>query len=125
MAASSRAARKRVSVISSVKCLPTLRRPSTLPTRTAMRAWPRRGRFARAGAGARVASAREHPAIAARHHARDREPLADLLDLRRQGLGVPGVAFKHFDRDGAAVAVGQEPEDDLQLVALAIARVAE
>ena len=68
---------------------------------------------------------REHPAVADQHHARDREPLADLRDLRRQRLGIPGVACEHFDRDRAAVPIGQQPEDDLQLVALAIPRVAE
>jgi hypothetical protein len=51
--------------------------------------------------------------------------LADLLDLRRQGLGIPGVAFEHFDRDRAAVAVGQQAEGDLQLVPPPFARVAE
>jgi hypothetical protein len=71
------------------------------------------------------AGVREHPAVANQHHARDRESLADLLDLRREGLGISGVAFEHFDRDRAAVPVRQEPEDDLELVPPPIARVAE
>jgi hypothetical protein len=71
------------------------------------------------------AGVREDPAVADQHHARDREPLADLLDLRRQRLGVAGVAREHFDGDRTAVPVGQQPEDDLPRVALAVARVAE
>jgi hypothetical protein len=43
----------------------------------------------------------------------------------RQGLGIPSVAFEHLDRDRTALSIGQKPEDDLQLVPLAIPRVAE
>src|SRR2546427_698690 len=118
MAASSRAARKLVSVISSVKCLPTLRRPSTLPTRRAMRAWQRPQSLAQPRFGDRPAAADQHPAG-------DPDPPGDLLDLRRHGLGVAGVALEPFARARAAVAIRQGAEDDLQLVPPALTRMAE
>ena len=49
---------------------------------------------------------------------------AQLVELRPHGAGVGGVAFEDLDGDGASLAVAQQPEHDLQLPSLAIARIA-
>jgi len=68
---------------------------------------------------------RDHPAIPDQHDPRQPKLLADLSDLRGQRLGIARIALEHLHRHRAPFPIRQEPKDDLQLVALAIARVAQ
>ena len=74
------------------------------------------------GRGAPGTDARlgEHPAVADEHHTREGEALAQLLDVDTDGVGVGGVAVEHLDGDRAPLAVAQQAEHDLELVALSI-----
>src|SRR5260370_27348470 len=74
-----------------------------------------------------IADARrgEHPAIADQHDLLQAETLAQFLDLRRDGLGIACVALEDLHSDGAALRVGHQSEDDLQVAAAFIAGMAE
>ena len=50
--------------------------------------------------------------------------MPQLVDLRAHGGRVRGVAVEHLHRHRTALGVAQQPELDLQLAALAVARVA-
>ena len=65
----------------------------------------------------------EHPAVADEHHAFQGEAPAQLVNLRSHGAGVGGVALEDLDGDRTPFAVAQQPEDDLQFAAFAVARV--
>ena len=49
----------------------------------------------------------------------------ELVDLGGERARVGGIALEHLDGDRAAIGGAQQPEDDLQLVPLAVAAVAE
>jgi len=53
------------------------------------------------------------------------EARLDLVDLRRKGRRVAGIALEHFDRHWAAVWRTHQAVDDLQLALLAVAIVTE
>ena len=65
----------------------------------------------------------QHPTVTDQHHPRESEALAQLRDLRPHRARVGGVAGKHLHRHRTAVARAQQPELDLQLASLAVARV--
>ncbi len=51
--------------------------------------------------------------------------MPQFLDLRRDGLGIAGVALEDFHGDGTALGVGHQSEDDLRVAAAFIAGMAE
>jgi hypothetical protein len=63
----------------------------------------------------------DHAAIADQNYMREVKAPFKLLDLCRPRRRIGSVALKDFDRHRTAVAGAQQTEDDLQLVALAIA----
>jgi len=66
----------------------------------------------------------EHPPVADQYHMRDPdEPRAELLDLDREGLGIPHGAGEDLHGDRAARAIGQEPEDEVPRVPPPLAAV--
>ena len=60
------------------------------------------------------AGLRQHPPIGDHHHRAEPEAPAELLDLAAHCGGVRSVALEDLDRDGAALTVAQQAEDDLQ-----------
>ena len=55
----------------------------------------------------------QHAAIADDDKALEREALAQLAQLRGDGVGIRGVALEDLDRDRATLGVAQQPEHDL------------
>ena len=68
---------------------------------------------------------RQHPPVADPHHVLEAKALAHLAQLAAQRLGVAGIAREHLHRHRAALGTAQQPQDDLRLALLAIARVAK
>ena len=66
---------------------------------------------------------REHPPIGDHHHRAEPEALAELLDLAGHCGGVRSVACEDLHRDGAALTVAQQTEDDLQRAPFAVSGI--
>ena len=66
----------------------------------------------------------QHAAVAHPGYFGDAEALLELAHLRSHRGGVGGVALEHLHRDRAALGGAHQAEDDLRIVALAVARVA-
>ena len=66
----------------------------------------------------------EQAAVADDHQAGEAEAATQGVELGADGGGIGGVAGEDLDGDGAAVAVAQQGEDDLELAALAVAGMA-
>ena len=67
------------------------------------------------------ARARGHAPVARQSDLPETEAVPDLVDLPTHRRRIGRVAFEHFDRDRASLAVAQEPVGDLLLVAPAVA----
>jgi hypothetical protein len=65
----------------------------------------------------------QHPAVAHHHYALQVEALLQLVDLRRQGQRIGGVAFKHLDCNRATLGRAHQANDQLRPVATVIAAV--
>ena len=97
--------------------------------RTPQRADPVQPRRPHVLADARLG---QHPAVAHQHHPGEPEAAPELVDLRAHGGRVRGVAVEHLHlhlhlhlhRHRPALGAAQQSELDLQLAALAVARVA-
>src|SRR3981081_4604592 len=63
-------------------------------------------------------------ALAHPPHALQLEALLQLVDLRRQGHRIGGVAFEHLDRYRAAVGRAHQADDNLRPVTAVVAAVA-
>ena len=70
------------------------------------------------------AGAGDHSAVARQGDAAEAEATSDLVDLPADRRRIGRVAFEHFDRDRASLAVAQKPVGDLPFVAPAVAAVA-
>jgi hypothetical protein len=70
------------------------------------------------------ARAGQQSAVAHHHHALQLEALLQLVDLRRQGHRIGGVAFEHLDRYRAAVGRAHQADDNLRPVTAVVAAVA-
>ena len=66
----------------------------------------------------------EQAAVADDHQAGEAEAATQGVELGADGGGIGGVAGEDLNGDGAAVAVAQQGEDDLELAALAVAGMA-
>ena len=66
----------------------------------------------------------QHAAIAHPGQVLDAEAILELGHLRGHGGRVGGVALEHLHRDRTALGRAQQPEDDLRVIALAVARMA-
>ena len=70
------------------------------------------------------AGARDHSAVARQGDPPEAEAAADLVDLPAHRRRIGRIAFEHFDRDRASLAVAQKPVRYLLLVAPAVSAVA-
>ena len=66
----------------------------------------------------------DHAAVADEHDMAEAEALLELVDLRRQGGRIAGVAVEDLDGDRAAVGRAEQAVDDLQGALPAVAAVA-
>jgi len=71
------------------------------------------------------ASLRDHPAIADHDHAFETKAFLELGDLIAERRRIAGIAFEYLDCNRTTLGRAQKSEDDLHLVAPAVARVAE
>ena len=67
----------------------------------------------------------DHATVADEGDRCDAKPGLDLVDLRRKGVRLLGIAWKYFDGDRIAGLVAEEADDDLHLALLAIAMIAK
>ena len=65
----------------------------------------------------------DHAAVADQDHMSETEALLELLDLRCQGSGSATLPLEYLDRHRTTIAGAQQTENDLQLVAFAVAAV--
>ena len=65
----------------------------------------------------------EHSPVADQDHLAESEAVPQFFDLGGDGLGVGGVPGEDLDRDRAAFAGAEQPEDDLEGAALSVAAV--
>jgi hypothetical protein len=69
-------------------------------------------------------TALDHSAVSHKRHPLAAKALTGFAHLRAESLGVLRIAAKHFRRDGCALFIAQQADDDLLLAFLAVAVVA-
>lgn len=67
----------------------------------------------------------DHAPVAHKRDLGDAKSGLDLRKLRRQGVRIGGISWKHFDRDRMPVLVAEQANDNLQFPFFAIAIVAK